>query len=121
MVNAQSPLLVLWHGTTMRRAEAIVLNGPDPDYRETVESTPAEGFFGARASGPYPCGSPQDYAMLKAKLFPEEGGPAIVEMAIPVPIALLADQSGGDYRFLQDYGIEDLLAAWPTIRKRIIS
>ena len=37
---------IVHHGTTLRRARAIELKGPDPDYREpgTGSLPPADGF-----------------------------------------------------------------------------
>ncbi len=58
--------------------------------------------------------------MGKARLFPNEGGPAIIEIEVPESIVAKADL-GGEVRFEPGYGLAELLAAWPSIPKRIIS
>jgi len=112
-------LVRLRHGTTRRRAEAILRDGPDPNYKEPGSSEPAEGFSTARIQGSYPYGSPDDVAAGKARLFPHEGGPAIVEIEVPESIVRKADL-GGEVRFDPGFGIEELLTAWPSIPKRIL-
>jgi hypothetical protein len=67
-------LIRLRHGTMRQRAEAILRDGPNPNFMEPGGSDAAEGFSTARLTGPYPYGSPQDMAMQKACLFPSEGG-----------------------------------------------
>ena len=113
----------LQHGTTRKRAEAILANGPDPKFVEPGGSIhdPAGGFSTARPEGPFPFGSPQEYATGKAQLFPEEGGPAIVELEAPDEIVALALQGVGDIRFIPRYGLEELLVAWSSFTKRIIT
>jgi hypothetical protein len=65
-------------------------------------------------------GSPEDYARGKARLFPAEGGAAIVEVEVPQSIVDLAIHPGGEVCFYPGYGLEELLAAWPRIAKRIV-
>jgi hypothetical protein len=55
----------------------------------------------------------------KARLFPTEGGAAIVEIEVPESIVQKADL-GGEVRFDPGFGLEELLAAWPSIPKRIL-
>ncbi len=120
------------HGTTRHRAEAIIKNGPDAKYRETGGTESAEGFSVAPAFGPFDNGEPIEYARLKAKLFPAEGGPAIVEFNIPDEMA--RDFIGGsglledgkalnavcEVRFEVSFGLEQLLDAWESLEKRVI-
>ncbi len=94
-------------------------NGPDPKFVEPGAIDKAEGFSTAPAEGPFPVGRPEEYAASKANLFPNEGGPAVVEIEVPAEIVALASDTGGDIRFLSGYGLEELLKAWPTLPKRI--
>ncbi len=65
-------------------------------------------------------GSPEEYANGKAVLFPNEGGPAILEMEVPLEIVRLGIEQDGEIRFIPGYGIQELLQAWPSLPKRII-
>ena len=116
---SSEPLVRLWHGTTKQRAEAILLNGPNPDYREPGSLEPARGFSTARLQGPYPQGSPENVANGKARLFPNEGGSVILEIDVPEAIVRKA-QLGGEVRFERGYGMQELLAVWPSLMRRII-
>lgn len=109
----------LRHGTTRQRAEAIFREGPNPNYREPGGSDAAGGFSTARIQGSYPSGEPEAVAVAKARLFPNEGGPAILEIEVPESIVRKADL-GSEVRFDLGYGLEELLAAWPSLRKRIL-
>jgi hypothetical protein len=60
------------------------------------------------------------YARLKANNFPDEGGPSILEFEVPAEILRMADPVGGDCRFAPGFGLEELLAAWPSLPKRIL-
>jgi hypothetical protein len=111
---------VLHHGTTRRRAEAILKDGPDPFFQEPGGLEFARGFSTASPEGPFPTGSPEDYANKKAEIFPGEGGPAILEIVVPEEIIEQAIDTGGEIRFQLHYGLEELLKAWPTIPKRIL-
>ena len=78
--------MLLQHGTTRQRAEAILAKGPDINYREG--NNRAEGFFVVPA-GLIPddeLGSATSYARAKAnnKDFSGEGGPAIVEFELSI-------------------------------------
>jgi hypothetical protein len=77
---------VLHHGTTLFRARAIEANGPDPSFREPGSGhlPPAEGFSTVIGDG-RPCGTgtPEMAAREKDMLFPDEGGPAILEVIVP--------------------------------------
>jgi hypothetical protein len=91
-------LIRLRHGTTRQRAETIIQNGPDPNFVEPGGCDRAEGFSTTRIQHSYPYGSPDDVAAGKARLFPNEGGAAIIEIEVPEPIVQLAD-IGGEVRF----------------------
>lgn len=112
-------LVRLWHGTTKQRAEAICRAGPDPNYREPGTPYPAEGFSTARPHGRHPFGSPVNVAVRKARLFPNEGGTAILEIEVPESIVRLADL-GGEVRFEPGFGLEELLDQWSSLPKRIL-
>jgi hypothetical protein len=111
---------IVRHGTTLRRAEAIVKNGPNPTFVEPGGQEKAQGLSTAYPESPTKVGSPEDYATLKAKLFPDEGGPVILEIEVPEEILELTEDVGGDIRFEPGTGLEELIAAWPTIPKRIL-
>src|SRR5438128_2274959 len=87
-------MAVVLHGTTRRRAERIVADGPDPNFIEPGGMTPAEGFSTCLEQGPFPLGTPEEYARHKAAVFPGEGGPVIVKMDVPdAVIALATDET----------------------------
>jgi hypothetical protein len=128
--------VLLHHGTTRQRAEAIMRNGPDAKYCEPG-GFPAEAFFVAPAEGPFKPrmghGAPEDSARGKAVIFQAEGGPAILEFELPGGLAetlvgRLGDQpergkafnAGVDIAFQPDGGLEELLTVWPTLSKRVI-
>ena len=117
MAGGGERLVRLRHGTTRDRAEAILRAGPDPAFKEPGGQDTAEGFSTVRAEGPYPYGSPEVVAAGKAKSFPDEGGPAIIEIEVPESIVRKADL-GGEVRFEPGFGLEELLEAWPSLPKR---
>ena len=118
-------MAILRHGTTQQRALQILAHGPDPDFVEPGGgSSRAEGFATCLASGPFPLGTPEDYARAKARLFPGEGGPAIVEVEVGDNLLALTDQvffplSQGVIQFDEGAGLEELRAAWPALPKQI--
>lgn len=116
---AGEPLVRLRHGTTRHRAEAILRDGPKVDYCEPGSFEKAEGFSTARIHGPYPYGSPEVVAAGKDLLFPNEGGPAILEIEVPESIVQKADLRG-EVRFEPGFGLEELLDVWPTLPKSIV-
>jgi hypothetical protein len=124
--------VLLQHGTTRKRAEAILQNGPDPRYAEPPGHISADGFSTAPALGPFGFGRPETHARSKAKLFPDEGGPAILEFEFPDHLAqdIIADIQnpiqrgkalnwGDEIAFDVGHGIEQLLQLWPQLNKRI--
>ncbi len=66
-------MAVVLHGTTRRRAEHILAYGPDPDFVEPGGAIAAEGFSTCLENGPFPLGTPDEYARSKAAAFPDEG------------------------------------------------
>lgn len=125
------PTTVLHHGTTLRRALSIEANGPDPTFREpgSTRLPPAEGFSTVIGDGRW-CGTgtPEMAARNKDSLFPGEGGPAILEVCVPdrIMAILYADPiaaglaRGGEIRFEPGCGLEELLAEWHTLTRRVI-
>jgi hypothetical protein len=120
MSTENEPTVRLWHGTTRRRADAILKNGPDPYFREPGGLTLTEAFSAARPDLPATMGLPATYAEGKARLFPNEGGPAILEVEVPESICRLTNDMGGDVRFVFGHGLKELLKAWPSLTKRIL-
>ena len=115
---ASEELVHLRHGTTRKRAEAILLKGPDLSFREPGALDVSDGFSAVRVTSACPYGSPEAIALGKARLFPDEGGPAIVEFDIPESIVLKAEIKG-EVRFARGYGLEELLTMWPFIAKKV--
>jgi hypothetical protein len=117
-------MAILLHGTTRYRAERIATNGPDPDYVEPGDGVKAESFSTCLGGGPFPLGTPEEYARRKAALVPNEGGP--VTLAVDVPddiIALAIDPyfplGQGVVQFDRGAGLEQLRTAWPGLWKEI--
>jgi hypothetical protein len=130
-LTTEPPPLILHHGTTLRRARAIEASGPDPSFCEPGSSQlpPAEGFSTVIGDG-RPCGTgtPQMAAREKDLLFPDEGGPAILEVSVPAwimeilyadPIAAGLARSG-EIRFDPESGLNELRAEWHNLKKRVI-
>jgi hypothetical protein len=112
---------ILWHGTTRKRAEAILKEGPNPYFIEPGGIFPEKAFSAAPAEGPFPVGTPELYARSKANLFPKEGGPVILEVIVPAAIVDLAAAPGGEFRFdLDNRGLKELIVVWPSLSKRIL-
>jgi hypothetical protein len=103
----------------MRRAEAILRNGPSLNFREPGGPDVAEGFSTARVQTEHLSGVPEEVAAGKARLFPTEGGPAIIELEVSESIVRQADLVS-EVRFEPGFGFEELLAAWPSLTKRIV-
>ena len=125
------PPTVLHHGTTLHRARGIEANGPDPEFREpgSEHLPPAEGFSAVIGDGrPCSTGTPETAARNKHALFPDEGGPAILEVTVPAWIMaiLYADPiaaglaRNGEIRFEPESGLNELRAEWPNLPKRVI-
>jgi hypothetical protein len=121
-------MAILLHGTTRYRAEQILARGPDPNFiepRSGRQGARAEGFSTCLQTGPFPLGTPQDYARAKAAKFQNEGGPAILVIDVPDDIIALATDevffplSQGVVQFDEGAGLEELIAAWPTLARQI--
>jgi hypothetical protein len=112
--------MFLHHGTTRQRAEAILRDGPDPDYREPGGLTPADGFSLARPGGRVQHGAPEVVARGKAALFTDEGGAVIIEVDVTDAVVRKADDYGDEVRFLPGIGLEELLQTWTDLPKRLI-
>jgi hypothetical protein len=113
-------LRTLRHGTTRKRADSIIDSGPDPSFMEPGGTDPARGFSTYPAGAPVSVGTAEQYAAGKARIFPSEGGPAIVEIEVPENIAVLGIDAGGEIRFEPGFGLEELLEAWAQLTKRIL-
>ena len=119
-------MAILLHGTTRQRAEQIAALGPDSDFVEPAGGPMAGAFSTCLESGPFPLGTPEDYAKVKAAAFPNEGGAVILAVDVPDDlIALAVDEiyfplSQGVVQFDAGAGLEELRAAWPTLTKRIL-
>jgi hypothetical protein len=125
------PPVIPQHGTTLVRAQSIAARGPDPHYVEPHSGGrrwDPPGFSTCRLDRPFGVGSPEQYARLKSANFPTEGGPAVLEIVVPPDlIAVLEADSdardsmdSGDTLFDPRVGMTELLAAWPTLTKRVI-
>jgi RHS repeat-associated protein len=113
--------VTLEHGTTLKRAKSIVEKGPDPSYVEPGDQPPPpDAEFSTTRGGATAVGGSARYARKKASIFPDEGGPAIVEMKVPKAIVDKANSFGGYPGFSPGWGLEELKEAWSTIEKRII-
>jgi hypothetical protein len=130
-LTPDAPPTILHHGTTLRRAQSIEANGPDLAYQEpgAGHAPPAEGFSTVIGDGrPCSTGTPEMAARNKHALFPDEGGPAILEVSVPAWIMaiLYADPiatglaRNGEIRFEPESGLNELRAEWRNLPKRVI-
>jgi hypothetical protein len=116
----------LLHGTTQRRAERIMAQGPDPDFVEPGRGARAESFSTVLEGGPFHLGTPEAYACHKAAGFPNEGGAAILAVDVTDDIITLAADpvffplSQGIVQFDAGAGLEELRSAWSALAKEII-
>lgn len=130
-MTGDMPNSILHHGTTLQRARAIDANGADPSFREPGSGNlpPAEGISAVIADGrPCATGTPEMAARQKDTLFPDEGGPAIVEVSVPAwimailysdPIAAGLARSG-EIRFDPECGLNELRAEWANLTERVV-
>jgi hypothetical protein len=84
-----APVIRLHHGTTAQRAAAILNTGPDAGYVEPGGSRydTAGGFSTTEADQPdIGLQTPREYARMKARNFPAEGGPVILEVEVPAGV-----------------------------------
>jgi hypothetical protein len=119
MSGEAEELVTLQHGTTLDRANAISAAGPDAHFLEP-SGPPAGGFSAFRLDGEldHSLGTAADYANGKAIAF-GEGGPAIIEVAVPKSIVDLAHQLGPEVRFEAGAGLEESRAAWQGLWKEV--
>lgn len=116
--------MILLHGTTQKRAKLILIHGPSSYFQEPGGEESDSGLSTAVEAGPFHFGTPEDYARGKAREFPDEGGPAILVIDVPEDIVQLAVSewlplSQGLVQFDTGAGLEELIAAWPTLAKQI--
>ncbi len=133
----------LLHGTTLARAEQIILRGPDVDYIEPGGFGTAENFSFTAEGTQSALGDSVTYAQGKSLAFPNEHGPAIVAVNVPEEIvraavlehlSLFADLieydehdeldelvalCGGVVQFDSGSALDDLLAQWAALKKEI--
>ena len=100
--------------------------GPNPRFREPGGVPSESGFSMTVAGGPFHFGNPEDYARGKAVEFPDEGGPAILEVDVPDVVIQQAISdwfplSQGLVQFDFGNGLEELITAWPNLGKKIRS
>jgi hypothetical protein len=112
--------MILLHGTTRQRAEAILQSGPDPRYPEGGIAIPPFGFYMMPAEASDEFGTVEDYARGKSTSHPGEGGPVILEVEVPDAVALLALVTAPIYCFDNGYGLEELMSVWHRLAKRIV-
>jgi hypothetical protein len=116
--------LILLHGTTRLRAEQILKQGPNSHFQEPGGQDRDDGFSMNMEAGPFLFGSVEDYARGKSRQFPNEGGPVILAVDVPLEIIQKAVNdwfplSQGLVQFDQGSGLEELLDAWPHLVKDI--
>ena len=101
--------------------------GPDGFSMDRIRSSASQAeprrivFDAGMVTGLFPLGRPEDYASLKANLFPEEGGPVLV-MDVPEHIVekTFIDRKPVDrgvVQFDEGAGLEELRPAWPMLTK----
>ena len=95
----EAVILILFHGTTVWRAQLLLERGPDPDFIEPAGNTRAENFSACLPFGPFECTDrPEEYAWGKARAAAregrDEGGHALLIVDVPDGIiALAVDES----------------------------
>jgi hypothetical protein len=131
--NLPTPnFVLLQHGTTLQRAQRLLLQPPDENYIEPGgnQFSRAEAFSTVIVGHkPLTLGSARQYAIQKANLFPNEGGPVILEIEAPESLIdlLRADPiseavlASGEARFEIEVGLAELKSVWSTLPKRIIT
>ena len=106
--------VTLEHGTTLASASKIFVNGPDENFIRPGETTTAGGFSTSTVGADTPIGSASQYAAGKDLVAPNEGGPAVLRIAVPKSICDKAIKVGNEVRFEKGRGLEELQAAWKT-------
>jgi hypothetical protein len=118
--------MILLHGTTQLRGEAILQFGPNLQFQEPGGQVVEDGFSMYLEIGPFLFGTVEQYAQGKASDFPAEGGPVILAVDVPEAIVLRAVNdwfplNQGLVQFNRGDGYEELIAAWPSLWKEIRS
>ena len=118
--------MILLHGTTRVRAVQILQQGPNPQFQEPGGQVWDGGFSMNVETGSFLFGRPEDYARGKSRQFPDEGGPVVLVVEVPDDIVQRAVSdwfplSQGLIQFDPGTGLEELVAAWPTLAKEIQS
>ncbi len=116
--------MILVHGTTRDRAEHLLLHPPNWGFQEPGTQSTDESFSMYVDGGPYNYGSPEEYAVSKAKLYPHEHGPVLLRVDVPEEIVRLAESDWfpiqqGLIQFDPGAGMEELSAAWLSFPKWI--
>ena len=96
----------------------ILEHGPDPKLIHPY------GFSTCLEGGPFPLGTPEDYAYARAISCTDEGGAAIIAVDVPDRIiALVVDEyfplTQGVVQFDEGAGLAELLVVWPTLWKEL--
>lgn len=125
MTSHRQLTTTIYHGTTLRRGQQILRNGPDLGYKEPGGVEVAESFSACLKGGPFPCGRPEEYARSKAASFPAEGGGAVVEIVVPNELLeLFFDEfftrAQGLVQVERGPGYEVLHQAWPLLTKNLM-
>lgn len=113
--------MILHHGTTRQRAEAIIRGGPNPRYPEDGIVIPPFGFFMMPPGQTDEVGTPEQHACGKARSKLAEGGPVIPEIDVPDDIAQLAIDFWPTFCFDDGFGLSELLHEWSRLSMRIIA
>ena len=119
-------MAVLFHGTTLRRARQILLDGPRPRVVEPGGPGEDECFCTCLPFGPFPLLPPEAYACAQSRRCPGDGGPAILVVDVPDEVIASTDEADrvlldqGIVDFCNGRGLEALRDAWPMLQKRVI-
>jgi hypothetical protein len=116
--------MILLHGTTRRRAEGMIADLAAP-FIEPGGQERSRALSMCVENGPFLFGRPDEYARGKAVQFPDEGGPVILAVDVPAEIIARAINewfpvSQGLVQFDTGAGMEELIAVWPVLWKRIL-
>jgi hypothetical protein len=116
--------MILIHGTTRERAEHLLIHPPNSAYQEPGTLIVEESFSMYVEGGPYDYGSPEEYALAKSMLYPDENGPVLLRVEVPDDIVQLAESEWfpihlGLVQFDPGAGMEELVSGWAKFPKWI--